>query len=148
MGRDTPNKFWTTYDQNNAANQLLYFPGADWGGGIDTRIGYWFGCGCGNDPAGCACCNNGCDGCRSGRVGVEAVYWGMWGLDGNSAVFSNTHDLGTVQNDGFVGFVNPDDASLWYDNADAVRLSPTTSSTTWKSTSCGCPAAIRAIASR
>ncbi len=117
MGRDMPNKFWTTFDQNNAANQLLYFPGADWGGGVDTRIGYWFGCGCCGDP-----CNS-CGSCGpSGRCGIEAVYYGMWGLDGQASIVDPNNQLGTVQNDGFVGFANANDASLWFDNAHAVRL--------------------------
>ncbi len=121
MGRDMPNKFWTTYDTANNANQLLYFPGADWGGGVDTRIGYWFGCGCGNDPTACSCCNNGCGCGRSGRVGVEAVYWGMWGLDGNASVESATNELGTVQDDGLVSF-GGDPATDWFDQASRVDL--------------------------
>ena len=118
MGRDMPNHFWTTFDQTNQAHQLRYFPGADWGGGVDTRIGYWFGCGCCNDP-----CKGSCSSCGpNGRFGIEAVYYGMWGMDGQTSIVDNTNQLGTVQNDGFVGFVNPDDASLWFDNAHAVRL--------------------------
>ncbi len=114
MGRDMPNKFWTTFNENNAADQLRYFPGADWGGGVDTRIGYWFGCGCG-DP-----CNQCCGG--GGRFGIEAVYWGTWGLDGHSSINDPTNSLGTVQDDGLVSFgANP--ASYFFDNARAVELS-------------------------
>ena len=121
MGRDIPNRFWTTFDTGNPANQLLYFPGADWGGGVDTRIGYWFGCGCGNDPTGCRCCNK-CCGCgQSGRFGIEAVYWGVWGLDGNNTVSSNTNQLGTVQDDGLVSF-GANAASDWFDQASRVDL--------------------------
>jgi Putative beta barrel porin-7 (BBP7) len=117
MGRDTPNKTWTTFDQTNLANQLVAFPGANWGGGVDTRIGYWFGCGSCGDP-----CNS-CSSCGpGGRFGIEAVYYGVWGLDGQSGITDPTNQLGTVQNDGLVGFVNPDDASLWFDNAHRVRL--------------------------
>ncbi len=122
MGRDTANKFWTTYDQNNISHQLLYFPGSDWGGGVDTRIGYWFGC-CNSCCDPCKCCNS-CG--SSGRFGVEAIYWGMWGLDGTATVTSGTNSLGTVQNDGDVYFINSGaggDASLWFDNARQVTLS-------------------------
>jgi len=55
MGRDVANHFYTTYQASNVANQLLYYPGADWGGGVDTRIGYWFGCGCNNGCNSCSC---------------------------------------------------------------------------------------------
>jgi hypothetical protein len=120
MGRTTANKNWTTYDQNSNAHQLLYFPGADWGGGVDTRIGYWFGCGCCGDP--CSCSNS----CGStGRLGIEVAYWGVWGMNGNATVTDGpfgANQLGTVQNDGFVGFLAPDDASNWFDNARAVTL--------------------------
>jgi hypothetical protein len=118
MGRDAANHSWTTFDQTNVANQLLHFPAADWGGGVDTRIGYWFGCGSGcGDPCGCCnCCHS------EERYGIEAVYWGVWGLDGTASVSDPTHQLGTVQFDGLVGFVNPNDATLWFDNADQVRL--------------------------
>ena len=111
MGRDMPNRFWTTFDQANPANQLRYFPGADWGGGVDTRIGYWFGCG--ND-----CCNS----CNCGpRFGIEAIYYGVWGLDGHTSIYDPSNQLGTVQDDGLVSF-NGNAASNFFDNARSVRL--------------------------
>ncbi|HZZ27040.1 MAG TPA: BBP7 family outer membrane beta-barrel protein [Pirellulales bacterium] len=120
MGRSTANHFYTTFDQTNPANQVQYFPGADWGGGVDTRIGYWFGCGsCGNPSS---CCNS-CG--PSGRFGVEADYWGVWGMNNSASITDASvglNQLGTVQNDGFVGFLAPDDASAWFDNAHAVVL--------------------------
>ena len=118
MGRDMPNRFWTTFDQNNPANQLRYFPGSDWGGGIDTRIGYWFGCGC--NSGSCDPCNQ-CCGC-GGRFGIEAVYWGAWGLDGHTSINDPTNQLGTVQDDGLVSF-GAAPASDFFDNARAVQLS-------------------------
>jgi hypothetical protein len=120
MGRTGANKTYTTYDQTNQAHQLLYFPPSDWGGGVDTRIGYWFGCGCCGDP--CGCCNS-CG--ASGRAGIEVDYWGVWGMNGVASITDagvGANQLGTVQNDGFVGFLAPDDASLWFDNAHAVKL--------------------------
>jgi hypothetical protein len=117
MGRDMPNKLWTTFDQANPANQLRYFPGADWGGGIDTRIGYWFGCGGCGDP-----CNS-CNSCgSSGRFGIEAVYWGAWGLDGHTSIYDPTNQLGTVQDVGLVSF-GANAISNWFDNARSVELS-------------------------
>jgi len=118
MGRDMPNKFWTTFDTANPSNQLRYFPGADWGGGVDTRIGYWFGCGACGDP-----CNTCCNSCgNSGRLGIEAVYWGMWGLDGHTNLYDATNQLGTVQDVGLVSF-GANAISGWFDNARAVELS-------------------------
>ena len=118
LGRTSANKDWTTFDQANQAHQLLYFTGPSWGGGVDTRIGYWFGCGCCGDP--CSCSNT-CG--ASGRFGIEAAYWGVWGMNGSNSVTDPTNQLGTVQNDGFVGFHAPDDASTWFDNAHSVTLS-------------------------
>src|SRR5690606_2166152 len=99
MGRNTPNRFWTTYEAGNNPNQLMYFPGADWGGGVDTRIGYWFGCGCG-DPC------NPCGSC-GGRAGIEAIYWGVWGLDGQSSLYDPSDSLSTPIDLGLVYFDNP-----------------------------------------
>jgi hypothetical protein len=120
MGRTGANKTYTTFDQTNQAHQLLYFPPSDWGGGADMRIGYWFGCGSCGDP--CSCSNS-CG--SSGRAGIEVAYWGVWGMNGVASITDaavGANQLGTVQNDGFVGFLAPDDASLWFDNARAVRL--------------------------
>jgi hypothetical protein len=119
MGRTGANKLYTTFDQNNQAHQLLYFPPPDWGGGVDMRIGYWFGCGCCGDPCGCGSC------APSGRAGIEVAYWGVWGMNGVANLTdaaTGPNSLGTVMNDGFVGFLAPDDASQWFDNARAVRL--------------------------
>jgi Putative beta barrel porin-7 (BBP7) len=120
MGRTTANKTYTTFDQTNQAHQLLYFPPSDWGGGIDMRIGYWFGCGCCGDPCSCgSSCGS------SGRAGIEVAYWGVWGMNGVSSITDagvGPNQLGTVFNEGFVGFLNPDDASIWFDNASAVKL--------------------------
>jgi hypothetical protein len=115
MGRDTPNRFWTTFDATNPANQLLYYPGSKFGGGVDTRIGYWFGCGC-NDG-----CNNNCCSC-GGRTGIEAVYWGAWGLDGQSSLYDPGNNLSTVMDDGLVSF-NGTSASNFFDNSRSHELS-------------------------
>src|ERR1700749_3435372 len=66
MGRTTANRFYTTFSEADQSHQLMYFPPADWGGGVDTRIGYWFGCGNCGDPCSCgSTCG------PSGRFGVE-----------------------------------------------------------------------------
>jgi hypothetical protein len=123
MGRNMPNREYTTYQTNNNPNQLLYFPGADWGGGFETGIAYWFGCptgcgngnGCGGNPY-CNCCY---------QNGVEVVYWGLWGLDGQSGLYSGNNQLSTPYNLGFVDFNNNPgiQASDYFDNARAHRLS-------------------------
>jgi len=116
MGRDMPNHYWTTFNTANPANQLLYFPGADWGGGVDTRLGYWFGCGGCGDPC------NACNSCGCGRFGIEAVYWGAWGLTGTNGIYDSTNQLGTVQDVGLVSF-GGNALGGWFDNSRAVRLS-------------------------
>jgi hypothetical protein len=114
MGRDMPNRFWTTFEAGNPPNQLQYFPGADWGGGVDTRIGYWFGCGCG-DP-----CNGGCGG-GGGRVGIEAVYWGAWDLNGENQIYDPNNALSAVTDVGLVSFGGAP-VPTFFDNARSHRL--------------------------
>ena len=79
MTRDDANKTWTTFETGNNANQLVFFPDADWGGGGEVTLGYtWCGHagGCGGcDAGGCA---DACGGCGSSyRHGIEFTYWGV-----------------------------------------------------------------------
>lgn len=120
MGRNMPNRFWTTYEAGNNPNQLLYFPGADWGGGFEIGGAYWFGCptGCGNGCGGnpyCNCCY---------QNGLEVVYWGIWGLDGQSGIYDSDDILSTPMNVGLVDFNNDFNllASDFFDNARSHRL--------------------------
>ncbi len=120
MGRNMPNRFWTTYETGNNPNQLLYFPGSDWGGGFEAGVAYWFGCptGCGNGCGGnpyCNCCY---------QNGIEVVYWGLWGMDGQSSLYSSANQLSTPIALGFMDFDNdptitPDQ---YFDNARSHRL--------------------------
>lgn len=121
MGRDRSNKFWTTFETGNNANQLMFFPGADWGGGAEATIGYsWCG-----DAGGCGGgCAEGCGSCSMPyRHGIEVTYWGVWGLDSESSARSETDQLSTPLDLGFVDIVAPGSpASLFFDNAREHRL--------------------------
>ena len=68
------------------------------------RLGYWFG---GNDS---------CNDCSSSRCGIEAIYYGVWGIDGQSSVASNNSDLSTMFNVGGVSF-NGNAAANFFDNS-------------------------------
>ncbi len=125
MGRDRSNKFWTTFETGNNANQLMYFPGADWGGGFETTIGFaWSGC----DNFGAAGCASGCGDCNSCgsgyRHGIEATYWGVWGLDAEDSRRSETNQLSSPLDLGFVNVPTAGlPASVFFDNAREHRLS-------------------------
>ncbi|MCC7084514.1 MAG: BBP7 family outer membrane beta-barrel protein [Pirellulales bacterium] len=102
MGRNMPNNFWTTYESGNNSNQLLYFPGADWGGGFEVGGNYWFGC-----PTGCNTCgglNPYCNCCY--QNGIQVLYWGIWGMNGNSSIYDPNNNLSTPIDLGFVDFNN------------------------------------------
>jgi hypothetical protein len=121
MGRDSSNKFWTTFETGNNPNQLLYFPDANWGGGFEATIGYTW---CGETAGGCGGCADACGGCGMPyRHGVEVTYWGLWGLDSEASIRSETDSLSTPIDLGFVDIVAPGSpASLFFDNAREHRL--------------------------
>lgn len=125
MTRDRSNKFWTTYETGNNPNQLMYFPGSDWGGGFETTIGFaWSGGGdaCGN--VGCTDSCNDCNSCSTPyRHGIEATYWGVWGLDAEDSRRSETNQLSSPIDLGFVNIPTPGlPASVYFDNAREHRL--------------------------
>jgi hypothetical protein len=125
MTRDRSNKFWTTFETGNNANQLMYFPGSDWGGGFESTIGFaWGGCGssCGN--VGCTSGCGDCNACDPGyRHGIEATYWGVWGLDAEDSRRSETNTLSSPIDLGFVNIPTPGlPASVFFDNAREHRL--------------------------
>jgi opacity protein-like surface antigen len=125
MGRDRSNKFWTTFETGNNANQLMYFPGADFGGGFETTIGFtWSGCGDGFGNLGCTNSCSDCNSCCSPyRHGIEATYWGVWGLDAEDSRRSETNQLSTPIDLGFVNIPTPGlPASVFFDNAREHRL--------------------------
>lgn len=111
MGRDRSNKFWTSFQTGNNANQLMYFPGANWGGGFETTVGYAW---CyGGD--GCGACG------PTGRHGIEATYWGLWGLDSEASLISDVDQLSTPIDLGFVD-VAGDPTADYFDNAREHRV--------------------------
>jgi hypothetical protein len=121
MTRDRSNRFWTTFETGNNANQLAYFPEAQWGGGFETTIGHMWcdsGGGCGGCAGGCA------DACGpTYRHGLEITYWGLWDLEGEDTIRSETDSLSTPIDVGFVDIPSAGlPASAFFDNAREHRL--------------------------
>ena len=84
MGRDRPNKFWTSADGNTPQNQLLNTDNItnQFTGGGEVRFGRYFGgpaAGIGGAALG------GCGNCCGGYA-VEAVYWALTPLSGYASV--------------------------------------------------------------
>jgi len=111
MGRNRANPYWTTYETNNNANQLMNTQnaGADWAGGGQLTLGYMFGAACG---------------CPTYGVGV--TYWGLGQMDGFSSLQSGTDSLSTPMNlqtqtgDVLIGGVP---AGFYFDNSSEHRIS-------------------------
>ncbi len=77
MGRNEPNRLWTTFETDNNPNQLPTDALPDWAVGGEVTIGRFFGC---NTCDPCDPCGN------SGRTfGVEASYWGLDSMNGYSS---------------------------------------------------------------
>lgn len=101
LTRDNPNRFWTTYNTTNNADQVMNTQDAKagWGGGGEVTLGRWFGGGAGGAmlpyagmaPGGC------CAPC--GASGIAATYWGVSPLTGSYSVVSPTDNLGTPINE-------------------------------------------------
>ncbi len=109
MGRNEPNRLWTTYETNNNPNQLPTDARSDWAVGGEVTIGRFFCCGtC--DP---------CDPCgsRIGRMfGVEASYWGLDSMDGytSQSISGGTVSTPLMVNDIEFGGVN---GEVYFDSA-------------------------------
>jgi hypothetical protein len=80
MTRNNPNPFWTTYQTNQNSLQLMNTSQAtgNWGGGGQVTFGRWW-CGCG--------CNAG--------IGLQVVYWQVFGMGGYSNLTSASSNLST-----------------------------------------------------
>jgi hypothetical protein len=78
MTRNAPNAFWTTYQTNVNVNQLMETQQAsgNWGSGGQVTLGRWW-----------CCCGTG--------VGVQFVYWQLWGMGGYSNITSASNNLST-----------------------------------------------------
>ncbi|HUY91101.1 MAG TPA: BBP7 family outer membrane beta-barrel protein [Pirellulales bacterium] len=104
MTRDNPNKFWTSFNVNNAYDQTLNTQqaAANWAGGGQVMFGRWFGCAC--NP-------------MYGPVnGVQFVYWGIAPMTGSASIISPTNSWNTPINLGYVN-IGPNPATDYFDNA-------------------------------
>jgi len=107
MGRDEPNRFWTSYETNNNPNQLMHTNdiGLAWRVGGEVRFGRRFGC--------------------SSSWAVEAAYWTLDPFDGRTAI-SHPNGVSTPINLEYMQFYRsaqdqPLAADL-FDNAIEHRL--------------------------
>ncbi len=101
MSRDNPNRTWVSYQASNPSNQILNTPEAEvgWQGGFEVRVGRCIGC----DHA------------------LEGVYWMIVPMHGEASVRSETNDISTPIDVGFITF-NGTDASDYFDNAREHRV--------------------------
>ncbi len=140
MGRNRANPYWTTYETNNNANQLMNTQnaGANWTGGWAFTGGYLFGGGC--------CPTDCCSGAAGqmgalGAMGLGGVggpgccgvtgpglmfsYWGLGQMTGFSQLNSPTNELSTPMNlqtqTGDV-LIGGDPASDFFDNSASQRI--------------------------
>lgn len=123
MGRNRANPFWTTYETNNNANQVLNTQnaGANWNGGGQVTVGYGLagagGCG------GCADCGS-CAGACFGP-GVAFTYWGLGQMDGFAQITDPNNNLSTPINlDTQTGpvLIGNVPASFYFDNSPDQRI--------------------------
>ncbi|MHB8898603.1 MAG: BBP7 family outer membrane beta-barrel protein, partial [Thermoguttaceae bacterium] len=106
MGRNEPNRLWTTYETGNNPNQLPTDARPDWAVGGEVTIGRFF------------CCTT-CDPCgvQVGRMfGVEATYWGLDSMDGYSSQSLEGGSVSTplLVNDVEFGGIN---GTVYFDSA-------------------------------
>lgn len=85
MGRDEPNRFWTSYQTDNNPNQLMHTNdiGLAWRAGGEVRFGRRFGC--------------------TNSWAVEAAYWTLDPFDGKEAI-SHPNGVSTPINLEYVWF--------------------------------------------
>jgi hypothetical protein len=131
MGRDRANRTWTTYETGNNANQLMFFPNSDWGTGGEVTIGHTW-CGSHACDDGCTSCGGGCaegqmcggcGGMTPYQHGLEFTYWGISDMDGEDSRRSETDQLSTPIDLGFVDINTPGlPASVFFDNAREHRV--------------------------
>lgn len=109
MTRDNPNKYWTSFDVNNAYNQTLNTQdaAANWAGGGEVTFGRWFGCSC-NPMYGPA-------------YGVQFVYWGLAPMTGSASIANASNIWNTPINLGYVQIGNQP-ATAFFDNAYEHRI--------------------------
>jgi hypothetical protein len=124
MTRNRANPYWTTYETNNNANQLLntQSAGAGWDGGGQVTIGYGFaGLGAGS----CDSCASQCGGCNYLGPGIAFTYWGVAPMRGSASVRDINNELSTPINlDTQTGpvLIGAQPAADFFDNARAHRI--------------------------
>jgi len=108
LGRNEPNRLWTTYRTGVEADQLYHFNdiGLEWEWGGEVRVGRKF-------------CRDCCTGCY--RYGIEGVYWSTEPFSGR-LVATDPATVSTTLTVGHVEFAG-NSAALWFDQALEHRLS-------------------------
>jgi hypothetical protein len=101
MSRDNPNRTWVSFQTSNPSNQILNTPEAEvgWQGGFEVRVGRQIGC----DHA------------------LEGSYWMIVPMHGEASVRSESNDISTPIDVGFVTFSGTA-ASDYFDNAREHRV--------------------------
>ncbi|WP_460165443.1 BBP7 family outer membrane beta-barrel protein [Thermostilla marina] len=81
MGRNDANRVWFSYQSNNNANQIMHSQDArtGWQGGWEITLGRYLG-----GPAGSCGLLGDCNPCA--RWAIEATYWGIADMEGDSSV--------------------------------------------------------------
>ena len=103
MTRTQPNRYWTTYNELNNADQVLNTAEAKtgWDGGGEFTVGRCLGCG----------------------NSIEASYWGPWNMTGSASISSATNELGTPMDTTVGGvMIGNQTADSFFTNASQVIL--------------------------
>lgn len=103
MTRDHANRFWTSFDVNNPANQILNTreASADWRAGGEVSVGRRFGC--------------------NAQWGVVGTFWAIDRMEGFASVRDLNNNINTPIDLGFVNIgANP--ATDFFDNAREHRI--------------------------
>lgn len=101
MTRDRANKLWTTYEADNAPNQIATFRDYDWQWGGQVTLGRHFCCGC--DP-----------------WSIEATYWGLTDFDNCTSpaqvvpYYSTPFQVGDLD---IANHPGSPTANFWFDNS-------------------------------
>jgi hypothetical protein len=109
LTRDNPNKYWTSFNVNNAYDQTLNTQdaAANWAGGGQVMFGRWFGCSC-NPMYGPA-------------YGVQFVYWGVAPMTGSASITNPNNIWNTPINLGYTAIGNQPTTDF-FDNAYEHRI--------------------------
>jgi len=103
MGRNKPNRVWTTYENNNNANQLMNTRDVDpdWTGGADLRLGRYIAC---------------------NRWAIELGYWSVDNFSASSSQ-TNANSVSSPLQFNDLEFAVGDPVQDYFDSAAEHRLS-------------------------